>query len=218
MVLSIEGPITGPGVYEFPFLIFNSTSLPTLERLVVTDTTATERVATLTPAHLWMGLKNSDDQGTRFDVKAEVYLNDTLLSEGVTRCIMGVTRNPSKALKVSVPFGPIMAHEVETSDLLSLKVLTRIGTNPDDSKCPGHNNAVGLRLYYDAQSRASHFGVEITPDPLTDVFLHSNGTDFLDAVAPTDSTAKFQDSSSLNVARGNPWKAIGTWSMSLTVP
>jgi hypothetical protein len=177
-----------------------------------------EGVETLSDAILWIGLKNSDDQGTRFDVKTEVYLNDTLISEGLTRCITGVTRNPSKALEVSVPFGPIMAHEVEAGDLLSLKILTRIGTNPDDSKCPGHNNAVGLRLYYDAQSRASHFGAEIAPDPLTDVFLHSDGTDFLDALEPTAATAKFKDSSSLNVAGGNPWKEIGTWSMSLTVP
>ena len=44
-----------------------------------------------------------------------------------------------------------------TGDVLSLRVSTRIGTNPDGTKCAGpggsHNNALGLRLYYDAASR-----------------------------------------------------------------
>ena len=29
---------TAPGVYENPFIIFNTTSLPTLQRLTITDT------------------------------------------------------------------------------------------------------------------------------------------------------------------------------------
>lgn len=153
----------------------------------------TERVETLSPAILWMGLKNSDDQGTSFDLKTEVYINDTLISDGITRCITGVTRNPSKAKEIEVPFGTITDNGFEVGDLLSLKVLTRIGTNPNDSKCPGHNNAVGLRLYYDAASRPSGFGAQIAPNPLTDLFLHSNGTKFLNGVPPTATTAKFQE-------------------------
>jgi len=47
------------------------------------------------------------------------------------------------------------------SDGLSLKILTRIGTNPDGTKCGGHNNAVGLRLYFDATSRVSKLGATI---------------------------------------------------------
>jgi len=172
-------------------------------------------VETLSPAILWLGLKNSDDQGTSFDLKTEVYINDTLISDGITRCITGVTRNPSRAKEIAVPFGPTTDSGVEASDLLSLKVLTRIGTNPNDSKCPGHNNAVGLRLYYDAVNRPSRFGAEIAPYPLTDLFLHTDGTKFLDDMAPTGTTTKFQDSSSLNFSGGNPWKEIGTWIMTI---
>jgi len=34
-------------------------------------------------------------------------------------------------------------------------VLTRIGTTATGARCGGHSNAVGLRLYFDAVSRAA---------------------------------------------------------------
>ena len=103
--------------------------------------------------------------------------------------------------------------------------LNEIGTNPDNTKCtPGHNNAVGLRLYYDATTRASRFDLTITPDPSVDEFLRSDGnacanaestgvtTRFLSLDAPTATSAKCKDSSSINFAGGNLFRVIGTWS------
>jgi hypothetical protein len=167
--------------------------------------TASEDGDILSPAILWLGLKNSDDQGTSFDLKTEVSINDTLISDGVTRCIIGVTRNPSRAKDIEVLFSPTADNVLDAGDILSLKILTRIGTNSDDSKCPGHKNAVGLRLYYDGVNRPSRFGAEIAPHPLADLFLHSVGTKFLDGEPPTATTATFQDSPSLNFSGGNPW-------------
>ena len=179
-----------------------------------------EELTSLSPATLWIGLKNSDDQGTQFDLRTEVSINDTPVADGETHCITGVTRNPNKAKEVSVAFGPISDGGLTSGDVLSLTVLTRIGTNPNDTKCAGpggsHANAVGLRLYYDATNRPSRFGAEITPEPLTDFFLHSDGADFfLDATPPTATSAKFKDSPAVNFADGNLWKEIGTWSMTL---
>lgn len=96
-----------------------------------------EIIASLSPATLWIGLKNSDDQNTQFDLRVALYLNDSLVSEGLTRCITGVTRNPSKAKEVTVPFGAITNGTFESGHILSLKVLTRIGTNPDDTSVLG---------------------------------------------------------------------------------
>jgi uncharacterized delta-60 repeat protein len=166
-------------------------------------------------AELWIGLKNSDDQGTQFDLRAALYVNDTLVAEGETRCIIGVTRNPLKASVVTVPFD--WNTELVSGDILSVRISTRIGTNPDGSKCPGHSNAVGLRLYYDAVSRPSGIRVGTPPDPLSNHFLHSIGaTFFLDTIEPTSTDAKRKDSGPVNFARGNPWAEIGTWSQ--TVP
>ncbi len=115
----------------------------------------------LSDLHLWLGLKNSDDQGTFFDLRVEAYKNNTLLTSGHSLCITGITRNPNNAKEVVVDFDPFSAATFNgTSDVLSLKVLTRVGTNADGSSCGGHSNAVGLRLYFDAVSRAARFNAQ----------------------------------------------------------
>jgi hypothetical protein len=79
-----------------------------------------------------------------------------LLASGETRCLQGITRNPANAKEVSVTFGSMAAAGFNgTTDVLSLKVLTRIGTTETGARCGGHANAVGLRLYFDAASRAA---------------------------------------------------------------
>jgi len=167
------------------------------------------------PAKLWIGLKNSDDQGTQFDLRTELYINGVHISDGASLCITGVTRNPSYAKEVIVPFNLITNGTYVPGDILSLKVLTRIGTTPDGQKCSGpggsHNNAVGLRLYYDSPDRPSRFGAEIAPNPMQDLFLHFSGANyFLDNVQPTGAV-KYKDSSNVNYSGGNPWIEIGTW-------
>src|SRR5438445_3274321 len=94
-----------------------------------------------------------------------------LVTSGLTRCITGVTLNPNLAKEATVAFASFSAVTFNgTSDQLSLKVWTRIGTNPDNTKCAGHSNAVGLRLYFDAISRLARFDATIsaaTSGPLT---------------------------------------------------
>jgi hypothetical protein len=109
--------------------------------------------------------------------------------------------------------------------VLSLRVSTRVGTNPDDTKCAGHNNATGLRLYYDATTRASRFDMTITPDSSKDFYLHSDGnpcanaestgvtTRYLNSTAPSAANAKCKDSGGVNFAGGNSFSLIGTWSL-----
>jgi alpha-tubulin suppressor-like RCC1 family protein len=171
---------------------------------------------TLAGSTAWIGLKNSDDQGTQFDLRVELYKNGNLISSGQTLCITGVTRNPNQAKQVAVPFGSVSDPTLNPGDTLSLKFLTRIGTNPDGSKCAGpggsHSNAVGLRLYYDSTTRPSGFAAA---DPVTDLFLHTSGNDYFDSTAPTFGTAKFRDSPSVNFAGGNPWKPVGMWTRTI---
>jgi hypothetical protein len=169
----------------------------------------------LTNAHAWLGLKNSDDQGTRFDLRAQVYVNANLVTSGLTRCITGVTRNPARALEAVVAFDPFVPIALGPGDEVSVKLSTRIGTNPNGTKCPGHNNAVGLRLYYDGAERPSRINATIAPDPPADYFLRTTSSDVLDPIPPTASSPQFKDSPSLNFAGGNPWKDVGMWSRTM---
>jgi hypothetical protein len=111
---------------------------------------------------VWLGLKNSDDLGTRFDLRAEVYRDDELVASGLTHCISGVVRNAANAKEVMVSFDAFPPEEFDGTDNLSVKILTRIGTNPDDTFCGGHSNATGLRLYFDSISRPSMFNATFT--------------------------------------------------------
>ena len=143
-------------------------------------------VTALQPVHVWLGLKDDDDQGTKFDLLAELYKNGALVASGLTRCITGVTRKASQAKEVTATFGSFTPVSLNGStDTLSLKIWTRIGTNSDNTKCGGHSNAVGLRLYFDAAIRPARFGAKIgspkpvpttlTPNPLT-ITVGATGT------------------------------------------
>ena len=104
----------------------------------------------LSPLNVWLGLKNSDDQGTWFDLKVEVLKNGVPVAEGVKTNIQGITRNPDKALKVTVNFSPI-AVAFSQGDTLGLRISAKV------TNVGGHSSAVHLRLYYDAANRASNF-------------------------------------------------------------
>ncbi len=179
---------------------------------------------TTASSRLWVGLKNSDDIGTAFDLRAELYKNTTLIASGLSRCIKGLVRNPAGAREVGVAFEGLDSIPVATGDVISLKVLTRIGTKPGNARCSGpgasHASAVGLRLYYDAASRPSRFGATLNGSS-TDLFLHSSGTPcvsanvtmrFLDGVSPASTQARCADSAVVKFGGGNPWVPIGTWS------
>jgi len=112
-------------------------------------------LTSVTDARLWFGLKNSDDQGTRFDIRCEVYKNDLLVTSGEQLCVMGITRNLANAKEVTVLFGPMSPVLLSETDVLSLKVLARIGSNGAGGSCGGHSNATGLRLSFDSISRPS---------------------------------------------------------------
>ena len=105
--------------------------------------------------HAWVGLKNSDDQGTYFDVRAELVKGGVVIASGEVKSVQGVTRNPDKAKQVVVAFGSFAAVQVPAGSVLSLRLLAKVADSG------GHNNAVGLRLYYDAVTRPSRFGATL---------------------------------------------------------
>lgn len=119
--------------------------------------TSALRLEAVGDLYAWLGLKNSDDQGTYFDLRAELRKNGAVIASGETKTIQGVTRNPSNAKEVTVAFGPLSTREFNPGDILSLRLLTKVADSG------GHSNAVGLRLYYDAVNRASRVGVTFGP-------------------------------------------------------
>ena len=177
----------------------------------------------------WIGLKNSDDQGTQFDLMAELLKNGAPVASGLRRCITGVTRNPALATRAVVRWDAPPTVSLDSDDTLSIRLSTRIGTNPNGTRCSGpggsHASATGLRLYYDSVTRRSSFDATIEPDPEQVFYLHSDGnpcrstestgvtTRFFDSTPPSAASAKCKDSAAVRFAGGNALKVIGTWNL-----
>jgi hypothetical protein len=114
----------------------------------------------LSPLHVWLGLRSSDDQGTNFDLRAEVYFepnppgsSTVLVASSEQLCIKGLTRNPALAQEIVLSL-PLIQH-VSGDGEFFLNLSARIGT--PQSKCGGHGSTTGLRVYYDSADRDSRF-------------------------------------------------------------
>ena len=125
--------------------------------------TPTGTLSTLAPLNAWIGLRNSDDVGTRFDVRMQLFRNGVLISEGMTRCVQNLNRNPATSTAIAVPFGSFSPLALTGSDALTLGVATRIGTDASDGPCGGHVSATGLRVYFDSVQQPSSFTAGFAP-------------------------------------------------------
>jgi hypothetical protein len=116
----------------------------------VAETGAAQPLIAVHNLPVWLGLRNSDDQGTNFDVRAEVLKNGIPVAWDETYCIRGITRNPKNAKAVLLAFDPSSPVSFTSTDVLSLRILTRIGTDGVGHSCGGHGSGAGLRLYFDS--------------------------------------------------------------------
>jgi hypothetical protein len=107
--------------------------------------------------YVWVGLANNNDQGTYFDIYAEVLKNGNQITYGGIDNIRGVVRNANSAKEVVIPFEPIDDSGLNPGDVLSIRIFAKV------TAASSHRSAVGLRLYYDAISRPSRFEPSSTP-------------------------------------------------------
>ena len=175
---------------------------------------ATTCISVLAPvATVFVGLKNSDDQGTNFDVQVDMLKNGTVVASGLVRCVTGLIRTPSSARQVAIPFTSGNGVPAVSGDVVAFRVSARIGTNPDGTACGGHASALGLDLYYDSTTQNSRFSPGIPMGTTSDFFLHTSGsTDLFDNTAPTSTTSKVKESAAVHFSGGNPFAVVGTWS------
>ena len=160
----------------------------------------------------------------------ELLKNGDLVASGLQHCVSGLTRNPKLAKGIRIAWDAFHPVSLALTDVLALKVSTRIGTNPDHTRCvPGpasaHSSARGLRLYYDAASRSAGFDATLAPGSNHSLYLGSNGTECPaggpESASVTDRTltgagstaldAKCKDSSDIKFTGGNLFREVGTW-------
>jgi hypothetical protein len=158
-------------------------------------------LTTLGPAKVWIGLKNSDDVGTKFDLLAEVYQNETLIGSGQLDKVNGGSSGFNNAKLNIIPLTLFAPVDWPSDSTLSIKLYVR-------NTCFGNTHNSGTaRLWYNDASADSRFGVTID-DGSQDYFLRDGFT-----LTTTPGTGPKK---TVDVAAGRPcsaFKLFGTWSI-----
>ena len=165
--------------------------------------TAGNPLSSLGPANVWVGLKNSDDVGIRFDLRAEVYRNGTqLVGSGEATSVAGGSSGFNNARQDAVVLTPVDGATFGSGETLSIKLLVR-------NACTGSGKNSGTaRLWFNDSAANSGFDATIG-SPHT-YFL---GDGFALATTPGPGPKK-----TIDVAAGakcSAFKSFGTWSITL---
>jgi hypothetical protein len=170
----------------------------------------------LSPAKLWVGLKNSDDVGLRLDLKAEVFINSTGNPpagtgerDNVSSGSSGFNNALLNTVNLALTNGPV---SLAPSDVLLLRVSVR-------RTCSGGGHASGTaRLWYNGKAidtgasrdAGSRFDATIAGST-SDYYLRTGFNLSTTAGSSRTSIDKFVDSSTACPAR--PFVSFGTWSI-----
>lgn len=182
------GQITGLGVHQGQQHAFLMTPVGT-------------QLTSLAPARLWIGLKNSDDVGVKFDLRAEVYRNNTLLASGQLNSVPAGSSGFNNAKLNSIPFGTFASVPFPPGTTLTLKAYVR-------NACVGstHNSGTA-RLWYNDPAANSHFGATLNTSS-TDYYLRDSYQ-----LATTAGTGPKETINVQSGARCSPFKPFGAWSI-----
>ncbi len=103
-------------------------------------------LGTAGPATIWIGLKNSDDVGTSFDLRAEVYVNSALAGSGEAYEVWGGSSGFNNAHRREVPITVPQDVAVRSGDTVSFKLYVRVSAGSN------HRNGTARLWFGDQQA------------------------------------------------------------------
>jgi probable HAF family extracellular repeat protein len=168
-------------------------------------------VATPSPVKVWVGLKNSDDVGIRFDLQARVYLNGSLVGSGTLNSVAGGSSGFNNAKLNTIPLtltAPVSSGENLRVEVLVRNACSRSGKNSGSARLWYNGQPIDGGATRDAGSRF-HATIDID-QPSQDYFLREGST-----LSTTAGTSRLF----VNTAAGakcSPFASFGSWST--TVP
>jgi len=165
----------------------------------------------LSPAKLWVGLKNSDDVGIRFDLKADIYKNTTLIGSGGLSSVGGGSSGFNRAQLDSIPLsltsGPVAVFPDQT---LSIVVSVR-------NACSGSGKNSGTaRFWYNGQ--AIDTGASRDAGSRFDATIGTSTENYFLRAGSALSTTAGSSKTSVDVSAGakcSAFKPFGSWIMTL---
>jgi N-acetylneuraminic acid mutarotase len=158
------------------------------------------QLTALGPAMIWLGLKNSDDVGIKFDLFAEVFKNGSPVGSGELDGVPGGSSGFNNAVLRTI--NPILSApaDVCTGDTMSLRLSVRVAATS------GHR-AGTARLWFNDAAANSRF--DATVGGATQSYYLDSGSALRLTVGPgpKDTIDVFVD----RAVGGNPFKPFGTW-------
>jgi hypothetical protein len=145
-------------------------------------------------------LKNSDDVGTNFDLKAEVYKNGSLIGSGETDNVPGGSSGFNNAHKRAIALA-LSATGVTfvSGDTLSIKLYARVGAT-------GHRSGTA-RLWFNDGEADTEFDTTIGGVHQDWYIRAGGGLETTPGGGPRKTIDLFLD----RAVGGNPFKLFGTW-------
>ncbi len=118
-------------------------------------TISSRQLTALAPAQAWIGLKNSDDVGVKFDLLAQAYAGSTLVASGELDSFAGGSSGFNNAHLASIPFSSFSPVDFPTGTPLKIALSVRNACSGS-----GHNSGAA-RLWFNDSAAASQFGATI---------------------------------------------------------
>jgi len=159
------------------------------------------QLTALGPAQLWLGLKNSDDVGTKFDLRAEVLRNGVVIGSGQLDGVPGGSSGFNNAVLRTVNQALTAPVDVCPGDTLSLKLSVRIAAN-----VAGHRSGT-VRLWFNDSAANSQFSTTMGDTTTSNFLLDGFGLGSVAGPGPKKTIDVFVD----RAVGGNPFKPFGTW-------
>jgi photosystem II stability/assembly factor-like uncharacterized protein len=164
------------------------------------ETTLTRKLLSLSPAKLWIGLKNSDDVGTTFDLLAEVYRNGAIVGSGQLNNIAGGSSGFNNAKLNTVPLTLFASVSLNPEDTLAVKLSVRIAAE-------SRHKSGTARLWFNDPVADSHFGATVSATTDSYYMVVNSRLSLIPGLGPKLTSDVLVDRSK----NGNPFKVFGTW-------
>ncbi|HKA35588.1 MAG TPA: hypothetical protein VKH43_02140 [Thermoanaerobaculia bacterium] len=162
----------------------------------------------LSPAELWIGLKNSDDVGTKFDLRAEVTFNNNVIGSGELDSVNGGSSGFNNARERGIPLTLTSNPTLQPADTVCLVPSVRIAT-----KIAGHRSGTA-RLWYNDSAANSRLDIRLGTSDSNLFLIDFNGNSLL-SLAPGSGPKKTSDVFVDKLKDGNAWKPFGKWCVTI---
>jgi probable HAF family extracellular repeat protein len=176
--------------------------------MVVSDqahaTLWTPTFVTVTPsasAAVWIGLKNSDDVGTMFDLRVDVLRNGSTIATGELDAVSGGSSGFNNAILRTINASLASVPTFGTGDQLGIRLLVRIAEG-----VPGHRSGTA-RLWFNDASANSQVAITLN-NALQTYFLRSG---FTLSTSPGSGPRTTADVTVDRLKNGNAFTPFGTW-------